>query len=400
MGFKSFFAGKATVEKASNEALRVSGLPDIAQIFGRLDQFPERSRKMLLPAPLQDESLLIGRDAELARLADALKSWQDGHPTSVVLVGPQGCGKTSLLNCFLNNHLQDQQRVLRCEIEERLVNETHVLDFFRRLFQIDTPEDHPETLIELLLQTEPRTIMVEGGHNVLLRVIGGSKAAEVFLYTLLCTRRQHFWLLTCRRQPWNNMERQLGASRYFSHVIAVDLLSDDSMREALTLRLKNCGLPVTYCLSEEDCEACREHQARQQRTTEDDFNRALLANSGRNFHAALYFLLLCSRYEAINQSLFLWPPDRLDMAFLKEMDRLHLLTLAELAGHGVLSVREHALIFRTSAIESRMVFEYLAQLKLVLPVSDRSEGADTAYELSPVIHHAATSALEQLNLLY
>ncbi len=99
-----------------------------------------------------------------------------------------------------------------------------VVEFFCQFFQIDPPIDDVEELIRRLMEVEPRIVILEGAHNILLRVIGARKAAETFLYVILRTRRRHFWLLACRRLPWNNMERHIGASRYFSHVLPIDLL--------------------------------------------------------------------------------------------------------------------------------------------------------------------------------
>ncbi len=137
-----------------------------------------------------------------------------------------------------------------------------------------------------------------------------------------------------------------------------------------------------------------------QEEKERAFYRGILANSGSNFSSALYFLLLCSRYERNTKSLFLSPPNRLDIAFLKDMDRFHLMTLAELAGHGVLSVGEHLEIFRVTEARSKMTLEYLEQLKLIELIVDRNNSNEKTYDLLPFIHHSVTSALEQLNLLY
>jgi len=396
---RTLFRRKPTAETKFKSALQVSALATIEQILKRPDSLPESYRKFFLPVPLEDKELLIGRDEQLEKMEKAFRKWQDGHPTSVALIGPQGCGKTSLINCFQQRQSQNQ-RILRYKMEERLWSEPLVLKFFCRLFQIDPSLDNVETLIARLLQAESQLIVIEGAHNLLLRVIGGRKAAEMFMYVMLCTRQRHFWLLTCRRLPWNNMDRHFGASRYFSHVMAVDSLPEDSLRVALKLRLEKCGLQVVFCLSKEESEQQQKPEANEQGEREDAFYRVVFANSGRNFHAALYFLLLCSRYEENTQSLSLYPPDQLDMAFVKEMDHLHLLTLAELAGHGVLSTTEHEQIFRTVGFQSRIVFEYLEQLNLVEPVVTKNNGNEKAYDLSPVIHHAVTAALEQLNLLY
>lgn len=394
------FGGNRAAQAATRKPLQVSALPVFTQITKQSDILPERARKLLIPVPVDNPELLIGRDEQLSQLDEALKQWKEGHPTSVALVGPQGCGKTSLINCF-TQRLQNQS-VLRYDIEERLHSEANVVDFFCRLFHVDPPVDDFEALIDRLKTIEPRIVVIERAHNLLLRVIGGRKAIDVFLYTVLCTRQRHLWVITCRRFPWSNMERHADISQYFSHFIAIDPLPESSLRDALTLRLEKSGLKVIFGRNKEDSAGKGVSEFGGAQEEANDFYHALYSNCGGNFYAALYFLLLCSRYEADMKSLFLWPPDPLEVTFIKEMNRLYQFTIAELVVHGVLSTEEHARIFRTVGFQSKMILARLEQLNLLISVDDQDSNVSSVkrYDLSPVIHHAVTSALQQLNLLY
>lgn len=395
----SRIGGKQTEQSASEKYLQIGTLPAFSQIVEGSKKLPGRGRKLFMPVPVENPALLVGRDEQISQLDDALKHWKGGRPASIALVGPQGCGKTSLINCFmvkLQNH-----SVLRCDMDERLESEAKMIGFFCRLFQVDPPVDDLEALIQQLRTIEPRIVVIEHAHNLLLRVIGGRTAIEAFLYAVLSTRQRHLWVVTCRHFPWNNMERHVGVSQYFTHFIAIDPLPEASLRDAIALRLEKSGLNLIFYKDREDAEEKGNPESDVTQEETDDFYHALYNNCGGNFHAALYFLLICSRYEADKKSLFLWPASPLEVTLIKEMDRLHQFTMAELVVHGVLSPGEHARIFRTLGIQSKMVLAHLEQLNL-LRVIDSHDGNATGkvYDLSPVIHHAVTSALQKLNLLY
>lgn len=399
MWLGGIFGRHADGDTVHQGTLEVSALCSLEEVLARPDSLPERYLRFFLPTALQDERLLIDRDNELERMEKAFRGWQDGHPTSVALIGSQGCGKSTLINCFEKRALTEQTCV-RYDMTQRLSTQTSVLHFFSGLFQLGNGFDTVDALIDALLRAEPRCILLEGAHNILLRVVGGRKAAETFFYIMLCTRQRHFYLTACRQLPWKNMDRHVGASRYFSHVITVDALSEERLRDALRLRLNESGTDVTFCRSKEEWDQPEERDTNAQNEKERNFYRAVSVNSGRNVYAALYFLLLCCRYDSATKTCSLYPPEALDMVFVKEIDRLHLLTLAELAGHGVLSLQEHGWIFRTDALRSRIIFEYLEQMRLVTPIVIQDNTKEKVYDLSPVVHHFVTTALEQLNLLY
>lgn len=387
-------------DSSAEEGIPISSLPGIDVLVNRPNGLPEKCGPFFGTAPLEDDTLLIGRDTELETLETAYHRWRKGCPMSVILTGPQGCGKTSVINCFLRR-LPPETRILRMAMQKRLSGKQQVLACFSDLFQIDPPPADTETLIAKLSAAEPRVAVLTGAHHLLLRVIGGREAADTFLYILLCTRKTHFWLLSCRRLPWKVMDRYLDASRYFSQVMKLDALSEDRLRDALDLRTEKCGYPPVFCTSKEEYDLGRPfEEAGEPEKRKEAVYRAVLNNSGRNFQAALFFVLLCSRYDPNTRSLWFYPPRRMIIPSIKEMDHLHQLTLAELAGHGGLSAQEHGRIFRTGDLMSRIILEYLSQARLIAPLGGQPDDSERIYDLLPMAHHSVTATLEQMNLLY
>jgi len=239
------FQRKPSINPVAKTSIQIHSLPTIERVLEGPESLPGHVARFFLPKPLETDGLLVGRKTELEQLDDAVGGWADGNATSAILVGPRGSGKTSLINCFLRRQ-SHAQKVIRRRLDERLRTETNVRAFFCGLFQIDGTGQDVETVIEQLIQAESRMVVLEGVHNLLLRVVGGRKSAELFFYIMMRTRQRHCWLLSCRRLPWDNMDWLFGASHYFSHVIPVDTLSQDNLREALAARLEKCGVEAKF----------------------------------------------------------------------------------------------------------------------------------------------------------
>jgi len=384
--------------ETQEELVAITALPPREDLIQNLGASPEKIRPFFIPEPITERELLIGRESEFQQLEEALGQWLNGRPCSLALIGPQGCGKTSLLNCFLQN-ISDEFEIVRGRIDRRLESQQAVLDYWSDLLGFEDRIEDTPTLIERIQEMPPGLIILDGGHNLLLRIIGGRQAAETFFYILLETRRRHLWLLTCRRWPWNNLCRHVHAETYFTHKIALDAPDEAQQREALERRAERTGLELHFAETKRRVESDDASEKHREEIAED-FYRDLFTASGGNLRAALYFWLLGSQFENNGKRVLLHPPGQLDTRFIRDLKRDHLLSLAETAGHGMLSPREHQRIFRVDALTSRLTFTLLYQLRLIEPNCEGLPDDDTPYSLDSVTQHAVTSMLDQMHFLY
>jgi len=98
------FQRKPSINPVAKTSIQIHSLPTIKRVLEGPESLPGHVARFFLPKPLETDELLVGRKTELEQLDDAMGSWSDGNPTSAILVGPRGSGKTSLINCFLRRH--------------------------------------------------------------------------------------------------------------------------------------------------------------------------------------------------------------------------------------------------------------------------------------------------------
>ncbi len=121
------------------------------------------------PAPAETSSMrrlapaFVGREAQLAELDAALAATQDGKPTLVLLHGPPGIGKTSLVERFIEKLVDDERAIVlrgRCYERESVPFKAfdNVIDslsrYLRRLPPVDAARVLPRD-IDVLAELFP-----------------------------------------------------------------------------------------------------------------------------------------------------------------------------------------------------------------------------------------------------
>lgn len=377
--------------------LSLTDLPSAQEVLRRSETFPPLHRRLFTLGPLKTREFLVARDEELEVLDDLFTRWEQGQACSLAVIGPEGSGKTSLVNCFASEY-GAQGELLRLEIDKRLQSPEDVIELFRQGFDIKKPLATLDELIGELLTRPKGMVLVEGGHNLALRVVGGGRAVEALCYLLLATRRHFLWLVTFRKVPWERLDYQYQINRFFTHQISTLLAGQQEIRQVLLLRQRISGYPLSFSGEGNGKES--NGNTGDGRERENRFFRELFAASGGNLDAAFHYWLLCLGYDAEKESFHACPLGKIDFSFLRELDGDQRFTLAEVLGHGGLSAEEHQRIFHCDPLTGRLRLEYLASLGLLLVEPPRGAGGDVRYRLNPVYYTPVVKTLEVMNILY
>ena len=377
--------------------LSLTDLPSTREVLSRSESFPPLHRRLFTLGPLKNREFLVAREEELEVLDDLFNRWEQGQACSLAVIGPEGSGKTSLANCFASEY-GAQGALLRLEIDRRLQSPEDVVELFRQGFEIKKPLATLDELVEELLTRPKGMVLVEGGHNLALRVVGGGRAVEAFCYLLLATRRHFLWLVTFRKVPWERLNYQHQIDRFFTHQVSTLLAGQQEIRQVLLLRQRISGYPLTFAGEGNGKET--NGTAGDGRERENRFFRELFAASGGNLDAAFHYWLLCLGYDAETESFRACPLGKIDFSFLRELDGDQRFTLAEVLGHGGLSAKEHQRIFHCDSLTGRLRLEYLASLGLLLTEPPKGGEGAVRYRLNPVYYSPVVKALEATNILY
>jgi GTPase SAR1 family protein len=401
-----WFAYALSRQKPVEESLlRLTDLPTEEELLETSKVLPPIYRRLFKNEPLTNREFLVGMEVELNLLLEAYERWQSGRASSVAIVGPEGSGKTSLLNCF-ENDLLEEGKVVRADIPYRLLSAADVLNMLDDLLGIEEPSGSAAELVAKILRMDRQIIMLEHNHQLFLRVVGAREALETFFYIMMNTRSHVFWLLTFRLLPWIRMGYVLNIERFFTHTVKSEFHDVQEMIRALLLRQRATGQDPLF--SDEGVNAYRVRKlllrhrlqdAPVQQALADIYFSNLYTISGGNMESALYYWLR-SLSQDEQGKVIVQPCVKVDNGFIKKLDTTNLLSLAEVLAHGSLTPKEHSQIFNLEVFRSRMILDYLRQIRLLQGQNSDKHGQPQYYGVNPLFYEQVHSVLNAMHIIY
>jgi len=396
-------ASSRTLKALSDVSSVVEGLPLVYQRLFTLD-------------PLRDESLLAGRERELA---DAMARWarwtsEDGVP--LIVRGRPGSGVTSFMEVFGARIDADGGSLARVGLDTRHVGEASLATRIASVLELGEM-DSLDALTSAIFDTSPDdlpdAVTVDDLEHVYLREPGGTDLIERLLTLMAETEPRIFWIGGITSSAWQVIKTAEPAAISQVEALELEQLSGEAIREALMVRHRRSGLRIRFEEPGSSPEGLR-HRWRKLRDPDgyedmvaEDFFERLARSSGRHLRLALYQWLATADFTG-DEGVVMRPPERPDFSVLDGLDLMQSFTLKSLLEHRTLTLHEHDRIFRLPRHESYQVFESLGNRHLIEAIASESDGdparseieENLRYRVRPLVVGAVIAHLRSNNIFH
>lgn len=344
------------------------------------DAIPITYRRLFTASPVTIEEFFIGFVDETEVFVEAWSRFQNNLPSSVLIHGEEGSGKTS----FVDHALRKVKSQIRYDVVKRhfthsVENESQLATNLAELLlgiDVDKEDAGIGGALDRLRSrmrnatTPRRIVVVEGLHNFFLRTLDGFDALRKFLLLVQETSDTFFWIVTINTDSYHYLEHLFTPAHYFSTLIPLVPQEQDSLRAIIEARHHVSGLKLRFSEHTGSSRARRRLPAllptqRREEMLEEQFFIDLADFSQGNIILALYYWLRALQPVEDEEALDVIPIEPLDTAFINELDPQHLLALGAVITHGGLTLSEYARVSRRSLDDARGILTHLVRLNLI-----------------------------------
>jgi hypothetical protein len=350
------------------------------------EKVPFAYRRLFRTAPLEVSEFLRGRSDALGAIETASQRWAKGSFSAVALVGEQGSGKTSLVNCAMQQKLAGIP-IVRHRIDSTLIDVNGFSALLKQLLDArsNTIDDLQR---EIVASSVRRIVILEDIHQLYLRAQGGLELVRRLMEFIDATGGQLLWIITIDQYAWQYLDHAILMSRHFAFLIETGRLSRSELEGAIMARHQATG----YALRFVEVEVYREED--QARLRRKFFDALSMACAG-NVFAAIYYWLQSVR--AVEGNIVeIASLEELQLQFLGAMPTEGMLSLGMVIQHGSLASEHFCRIFHIPLVEARARLAHLQRMGLL---QARGDGELREYSVNPLLYHPVVLELERRNIV-
>ncbi|MBN1996990.1 ATP-binding protein [candidate division KSB1 bacterium] len=387
---------------------RITGLiPVSSDVEEKLSQYISKTQQRISTLPyvyerlfriqsLSDERFFEGRMNELERLQQDFDEWRNGRYGLTALVGEKGSGKTTLLN-FAVVMIYKNLPIKKVEFSEfSLGAEENLFIFLQKVFQEKDVANLDELENRFIILERQRIIIVEDIQNLFLRKVDGFDTLERFLLFISRTHEKIYWIITCTLYSWRYLDKVVNLSKFFRRVIYLSGLTSNDIENIVLKRHRVSGYQLEFKVGEETIQSKK-------------FKKLTTDESRQEYLKDLYFKQLHNLAAGnISVTMMFWlgaiikiEQDKMiisaemdhDFSFLDQLPLDELFTLAALLQHEMMSIDEHAKVFRQDHRASMLLLNRMTNRGVLY---EKSNGS---YQINLLLYRAVVRTLSRKNII-
>lgn len=348
----------------------------------QIAELPGNYSGHFMNGPVSDCRLLIGREEELEAVRQARELWEAKRPVSLIVVGEEGSGKTSLIDCAVKTSLKHLPAI-HLQLDGRIETEEALLNFLAGSLQVES--DH----LSNFLNEQRRVAVLENVERAFLRRAGSLDAVRALQQLMAATRQSTFWILSINEASFKFLDAAVDFAASFSHRINSTSAKRDELRDAILLRHHASGLKL-HVLPGKPESGLRKRNS----DLEAIFFDALAKQSAGVFRSA--FDIWLDQIDRIDSGiLYVRPLIAPDLSpVIKALSLDDLFSLVALMQHGSLTRAEHASVFQQSLSASQSQLDGLLGREVI-----EAGPNDVSFRVRPEARRFVRAALFRRNLV-
>jgi hypothetical protein len=343
-----------------------------------------------------DQRFFINPEQSFQLFEKSYQDWKKEMDVSVIIIGEKGSGKTTLIRFLRDQFLMDG-KMISIDFDKTYFSENELMKRLNKAFGYDEDLTRSE-FIEKVENKKSRTVVViENLNNAYVRNINGFGALESFWVIMASTRDKVFWVTTSTRYAWNFFKKMSGADQYYTHIIEVDNLDEERIKNAILTRHKSTGYSLEF-KPDKGIESSRTYrkllndQQKSQDFLKDQYFEQLAKVAEGNISIAMIFWMQ-SVVDFDENTFTIQPLKIADVDMLEVPSREVLFTLAALVIHDTLTSEQMALALHQDVSDSRLM---LTRLKSKGILKQDEQG----YRLNHLVFRQVVRLLKRKNILH